>query len=141
MALPLYKQYNLYLRISLLFDFFCFPSINLVHDTGLENHLEEGVARVLLLAERSHALPGVWGGGRLVDHSVHLTQQFVILIAGLHQLTSAQQRLLVILSHLWSLRAKLRQEIHEEWSVEVLTELIQHKPVTNSLGCCPPNIN
>ena len=127
--------------INLRFDLFCFiiffPSIHLVHDTWLEDHLQEGVPCVLFLAQRSDAIPAVWQGrglGLVVDNSVHLTEQLVVLVPRLHQLTPAQQWLLVLIRKLWSLLAQLRQEIHEEWSVEVLTELIENKPVTNSLG-------
>ena len=113
---------------------FC-SSINLVHDTGLENHLEEGVPGILLLAEGSDGLPSVRGGRRrVVNNSVHLTEQLVVLVPRLHQLTAAQQWLLVILRDLGPLLAQLRQEIHEEWSVEVLTELIQNEPGTTSLA-------
>ena len=112
-------------------DFFCLvffvPSLLVVPHWGLEDHLQEGVACVLLFTQRSSSL--CWRC--LMDQSVHLTEQFVVLVTpGLDQRAASQQRL--VLLDVRPLRTQLGQEVHEERSVEIFAHLIQNKPAVSS---------
>ena len=66
-----------------------------------------------------------------MDQSVHLTEQFVVLVTpGLYQRAASQQRL--VLLDVRPLRTQLGQEVHEERSVEIFAHLIQNKPAVSS---------